>query len=165
MTQCKYAYHSISNLSLSGMDLSNGISLAYIPRITSILTGASSSVPLNFTLNLDVNNPNLSAALLHGLQYMLSIDNVNFTSGTLQQSLDIPAGGSQLLPLVIGLDLNTLLKGESKDAVVNIAKNFIGIGNQPSNVTFRIKPTFMIGNVPVTAPDYIPVSFSFGGGK
>jgi LEA14-like dessication related protein len=165
MTQCKYAYHSISDLSFSGMDLSKGVSLAYLPRITALLTGSSSSVPVNFTLNLDVNNPNASAALLNGLQYILSIDDVTFTTGTLNQSLNIPPSGTQLLPLVIGFDLIALLKGESKDAVVNIAKNFIGIGNKASNISFQIKPTFMVGSVPVTSPAYIPINFAFGGGK
>jgi len=163
MTQCKYDYHSISNLTLSGMDLSKGVSLAYIPQITSILSGKASTVPLNLTLNLDVKNPNQSAALLNGLQYILSIDNVQFTNGTLNQSLNIPAGGNQLLPLQIGVDIATLLKGESKDAVQNIAKNFLGMSDQKSNVTLQLKPTFMIGGQPVVSPVYIPVSFSFGG--
>jgi hypothetical protein len=55
------------------------------------------------------------------------------------------------------------MKSNSKDAVIDIAKNFIGIGNKKSNVKVQLKPTFMIGNVPVTSPVYIPVSFSFGG--
>jgi len=165
ITQCKYDFQSISNLTLSGMDLSKGVSLAYIPQITSILSGSASSIPLNLTLNLDVKNPNQSAALLNGLQYILSIDNVQFTTGTLNQSLNIPAGGNQLLPLQIGVDLATLLKGESKNAVQNIAKNFLGMSNQKSNVTLQLKPTFMIGGQPIVSPVYIPVNFSFGGGK
>lgn len=163
MTQCKYDFNSISNLTLSGMDLSKGVSFTHIPQITSILSGRPSSVPMNLTLNLDVKNPNQSAAFLNGLQYILSIDDVQFTTGTLNQTLNIPAGGTQMLPLQIGLDLATLLKGESKDAVLNIAKNFIGIGNQPSNVTLQLRPTFMIGDRAIPSPVYIPVKFSFNG--
>ncbi len=165
MINCKYDYNSISSLNLAGMNLSNGISLAHLPQITSILTGRATSIPLDFTLNLDVTNPNQSSALLHGLQYILSIDNVQFTTGTVNQSLNIPAGGKQLLPLTIGLDLAALLKGDSKNAVEKIAKNFIGIGNDKSNITIQLKPTFMIGGYPVTAPSYIPVTFAFGGMK
>jgi LEA14-like dessication related protein len=165
MSQCKYEYRSISNLNISGMDLSKGISLTHIPKITAILSGSTKSIPLSFTLNVDINNPNASAAMLQGLQYMLSIDNVDFTTGSVDNALNVPAGGTQVMPLAIGFDLATLLKGESKDAVVNIVKNFLGIGDKASNVTFRIKPTFMIGSVPVTAPAFIPVTFSFGGKK
>ena len=85
MSQCKYTYRSISNLNIAGMDLSKGVSIAHIPRITSLLTGAVQSVPLNLTLNINVENPNTTAAMLQGLQYIMSIDNVNFTSGTIDQ--------------------------------------------------------------------------------
>lgn len=165
LTQCKYDFNSISALNLAGMDLSRGINAMQVLQLTPILTGQATSIPLNFTLNLDVANPNQSAAMLHGLQYILSIDDVQFTTGTVNQSLNVPAGGKQILPLTIGLDLATLLKGETKDAVQNIVKNFIGINNQQSQVTLQIRPTFMIGDRAIASPVYIPVRFSFGGKK
>jgi LEA14-like dessication related protein len=163
MINCEYNYKSISGLTVSGMNLSNGLSVTSIPKITSILSGSASSIPLNFTLNLDVKNPNESAAALNGMQYIISIDDIQFTTGSVNQALNIEAGQSQTLPLTIGVDLATLMKNNSKDAVVDIAKNFIGIGSKKSNVKVQLKPTFMIGSVPVTSPTYIPVSFSFGG--
>lgn len=165
MINCKYDYRSISGLTISGMNLSNGISAAYIPRITSILTGSATSIPLDFTINLDVNNPNQSAAIFNGMSYILNIDGVQFTTGSVNHSMNIAAGQTQNLPLTVGVDLAALMKNESKDAVTNIAKNFLGIGSKKSEVNLQIKPTFMIGNVPVQSPVYIPVSFSFGGGK
>lgn len=163
LINCEYNYKSISGLSISGIDLSKGLSVTSIPKVTSILTGSASSIPLNFTLNLDVKNPNESAAVLNGMQYIISIDDVQFTTGSVNQALNIAGGSSQTLPLTIGVDLASLMKSNSKDAVINIAKNFLGMGSQKSNVSLQLKPTFMIGNVPVTSPVYIPVSFSFGG--
>jgi hypothetical protein len=165
LTQCKYDFNSISALNLAGMDLSKGISAMQILRLTPILTGKPSSIPLNFTLNLDVTNPNSTAAMLHGLQYILHIDDVQFTSGTVNRALNIASGEKQVLPLSIGLDLATLLTGESKDATLNIVKNIAGINDQKLQVTLQIRPTFMIGNQPVASPVYIPVEFSFGGEK
>jgi hypothetical protein len=101
--------------------------------------------------------------MMNGMQYIVSIDDIRFVAGTVDQTLNIGAGQSQTLPLSIGVDLATLMKSNSKDAVVDIAKNFIGIGSKKSNVKIQLKPTFMIGNIPVTSPAYIPVSFSFGG--
>ena len=101
--------------------------------------------------------------MLHGLQYIVSIDDIKFTSGTLNKSLNIPSGETQTLPLTIGIDLATLMKNNSKEAITDIAKNFIGIGSKKSNVTVQVKPTFLIGNAPITSPTYIPVNFSFGG--
>ena len=167
LVNCKYSYNSISNLSVSGMNLStgSGLSLTSIATVTSILTGNASSIPLNFTLNLNVNNPNQSTALLHGMQYILSIDGIQFTTGSVNQSLNIASGQTQTLPLTIGVDLATLMKSNSKDAVVDIAKNFLGMGSKQSTVSLQLKPTFMVNNVAVASPVYIPVSFSFGGSK
>lgn len=163
LINCEYNYKSVTNLSVSGMNLSNGLSLTSIPKITSILNGSASSIPLNFTLNLDIKNPNESAAMLNGLQYIISIDDIQFTTGAVNQTLNIASGQTQTLPLVIGVDLATLMKNNSKEAVTEIAKNFLGIGSKKSNVTLQLKPTFKIGNTPITSPVYIPVSFSFGG--
>lgn len=163
LMSCEYDYKSISGLSVSGVDLSNGLSLTAIPKITSILSGSATSIPLNFTLNLDVKNPNQSAAMLNGLQYIISIDDVEFTTGSVNQSLNIAAGQTQTLPLSIGVDIASLMKSNSKSAVTNIVKNFVGIGSEKSNVKLQLKPTFMVGSIPVTSPVYIPVNFSFGG--
>lgn len=163
MTQCEYNYKSISNLTLSGMNLSKGISAANLPAIISLLNGNASSIPLNFTLNMDVKNPNQTAAAFSGLQYIISIDDMEFTTGQVNQSMNIASGTSQNLPITIGVDLATLMKNNSKTAVGNIAKNFLGIGSEKSNVTVQLKPTFMVGGTPITSPVYIPVSFSFGG--
>lgn len=163
LINCEYSYKSITGLTISGMNLSNGLSVTSIPKITSILSGTATSIPLNFTLNVNVKNPNESAALLHGLQYIVSVDDIEFTTGSINQTLNIASGQTQTLPLTIGVDLAKLMKNNSKDAVTEIAKNFLGIGSKKSNVSLQLKPTFMIGNTPVVSPMYIPVSFSFGG--
>ncbi len=165
MLNCNYSYNSISGLTLSGINVSNGISVAAIPKITSILAGTASSIPLNFTLNLNVNNPNQTEAIFNGMQYILSIDGIQFTSGSVNQTMNIAAGKTQTLPMSIGVDLMQLMNNNSKDAVTNIARNFIGIGSDKSKVTLKIKPTFMIKDVPVSWPSYIPVEFAFGGKK
>ncbi|SHF77439.1 LEA type 2 family protein [Dysgonomonas macrotermitis] len=163
LTQCEYEYKNISNLTVSGMNLSNGISATNLPKLISILGGTASSIPMNFTLNLDIKNPNTATAALNGLQYVISIDDIQFTTGQVNQALNIAGGSTQTLPLNIGVDLATLMTGDSKNAVQNIAKNFIGIGSQQSNVKVQLKPTFVIAGQSITSPVAIPVSFTFGG--
>lgn len=163
MINCNYSYKSISDMKVSGMSLSSGLSVTNIAKVSSILGGNASSIPLDFTLNLNVNNPNQSAASLSGMQYIISIDDIQFTTGTFNQAINIGAGQTQVIPLAIGVDLATLMRNNSKDAVVDIAKNLIGIGSKESKVSVQLKPTFMLGDIPITSPMYIPVSFSFGG--
>lgn len=163
MVNCKYEYQSLSDLSVADINVSKGLSLLDAPKIIGVLSGGMSSVPLGFTVNLAVENPNQSEAMLNGLDYILSIDGVQFTTGSLDRQLSIPAGGTGTLPLAMGFDIATMLKGETHDAVANIVKNFVGIGSDATNVALQIRPSFMVSGYKVTSPIYIPISFSFGG--
>ena len=163
MKNCEYQYKSITNLMVSNMNLSNGISILQVPQILAILNGSTSSIPLNFTLNLDVHNPNPSQAAFQAMQYIIQIDDVEFTNGQLNQPFNVEAGQTQQLPIRIGVDIVTLISNNSQSAILNIVKNFIGLGNEKSNVTVQLKPTFNVGGSRITSPVFIPVSFSFGG--
>lgn len=165
MVNCKYEYQSLNNLMVSGINVSKGLSLMDAPKILGVLTGDKSSVPLGFTVNLGVTNPNATEAMLNGLEYVLAVDGIDFTSGALGNQLSIPAGGTGTLPLAMAFDIATLLKGDTHDAVANVVKNFVGLGNEPSNVTLNIRPSFNVAGYKVTSPVYIPISFSFGGKK
>ena len=165
MKNCEYQYKSITNLTVSGMNISNGISVLQVPQILAILSGSTSSIPLDFTLNIDVHNPNSSQAAFQALQYIIQIDDVEFTNGLLNQPFSVEAGQTAQLPILIGVDIATLISNNSQSAILNIVKNFIGIGTEKSNVTVQLKPTFTIGNSRITSPVFIPVSFTFGGAK
>ena len=165
MRHCEYRYQSITNLTISGMNLSNGISAFQLPQILAILGGTVSSIPLDFTLNLDVHNPNPSQAAFQAVQYIIQIDDVEFTNGMVNQPFSVDAGQTAQLPIQIGVDIATLISNHSQSAILNIVKNFIGVGTEKSNVTVQLKPTFTVGVSRITSPVYIPVSFSFGGAK
>ncbi len=165
MTQCKYAYNSISDLSVSGVNLTSKASLTplNLVKLTNVLTGNATSIPVNFTVHMDVTNPNQSAAMLSRLQYEISIDEIHFTNGTLDQAVNIAPGGTQTLPLTIGVDVATLMQNNSQTALLNIVKNIAGISGEKSTVSVSLRPTFNIAGQLVTSPIAIPVSFSFGG--
>lgn len=163
MVNCKYEYNSISNLSMAGINVSEGLSLTNVAKVTSLLAGNTSSIPLYMTVNLDVTNPNLSTALMNGMQYALSVDGVEFTTGSLVNQFSVPAGETNVLPLVIGFDVAKLMTGETKNAATNAVKNLIGIGDKKSTVTLNIRPSFLVNGYTVTSPVYIPVEFAFGG--
>lgn len=163
MTKCDYEYRDMADITLAGMNFTNGVSPFYVPKVLAILSGKASSIPLDMTFNIDVTNNNASVASLVGIQYSLSIDGVEFTTGKTNQPLVVNPHSSAILPLTVGVDLATLLSGDSKDAVENIVKNFLGVNSQKSNVKLLIKPTFKVGKYPVSSPVYIPISFSFGG--
>ena len=164
LTQCKYDFNSIAGLTLAGINLQNVNSLTSLNAtnllaLTSAFTSKSGSLPLNFTLNLDVTNPGIQTALINGIGYILEIDGRQMTTGALQQKLQIDGGQKAVLPVHMAFDLKQVLSGESLDVIKNLAFNFAGIGNASSDVTVRLKPSFSVGNRTVESPNYIPVSF------
>ncbi len=168
LTQCKYSYSSIGNLTLGGINLQNANGISSLNPVTAaglLAAFGKSTLPLQFTLNLNVKNPNTQTALLNGLQYILEIDNVEMTTGSLDSKLQVAGGQTGLLPLQIGFDLKKALSGQSGDAVKNMAYNFVGLGDRPSNVTIRLKPTLNVGGQSIVSPAYIPVSFTYGKGN
>jgi LEA14-like dessication related protein len=136
-----------------------------IPKVLSILSGNASSIPLNFTLNLDVKNPNSGAAAFQALHYIIMIDDIQFTTGNVQQAFSVGANETKQLPMAIGFDIAELMKNHSKSAITNVVKNILGLSDTPSKVTVQLKPSFKVGEQMFTSPIYIPVSFSFGGKK
>jgi Late embryogenesis abundant protein. len=168
LLQCEYSYNSISGLSLAGVNLQNINSISSLNPLTAAsLLGAFSqqSVPLQFTLNLNVKNPNHQAAILNGLQYILEIDDIEMTTGAVNSQMQIATGQIAQLPVTIGFDLKKAMKGETADAVKNMAFNFVGLGDRSTRVTLKLKPNLNIGGQLLASPIYIPVSFTYGKSK
>jgi len=165
MTQCKYDFNSISNLQLVGVNLQNATSLSSLNPIAAAnliaaFASSSKSLPLDFTLNLNVKNPNTQVALLNGLSYILEIDGLQMTTGFLSEQLQIAPDQTVRLPIGMSFDLRKVMSGESLEAVKNLAFNFAGIGNKASNVTVKLQPSLLIGGQTMRTPGYIPVSFT-----
>jgi LEA14-like dessication related protein len=124
LVNCEYSYRSVSTLTISDMNLSDGLNVLMIPKVLSILSGNASSIPLNFTLNLDVKNPNSGVAAFQSMEYILMIDDVRFANGNFRQPFHVDAGETQILPMMIGFDVAELMKKNTKSAVENIVKFF-----------------------------------------
>ena len=163
LANCDYKYHSITNLTISDMNLSKGLTPLMIPKVLAILSSNTTSIPLNFRVNVDVNNPNSGAAAFQSLLYIISIDDIQFTTGNFTQPFHVNAGETKVLPMDIGLDIIDLMKNNSQTAVMNIIKNFLGLNDTASKVTVQLKPSFRIGEQLFASPVYIPVNFNFGG--
>ena len=162
LTQCEYKYNSISNLSLGGVNFGSNNLVSSALALTSLFT--KSSIPLQFTLNLDVKNPGTQTALLNGLQYMLEIDGLEMSTGSMDSKLQVASGETGKLPINLSFDLKKAMSGQSADAIKNLALNFVGMGSEATKVTFKLKPALTVGGQQLQSP-YIPVSFSYGGKK
>jgi len=165
ITQCRYLIESIANLTLGGINLQNVNNISSLnPLAAANLLAAfatpNGSLPLDFTLNLDVTNPGTQTALLNSANYILEIDGMQMTQGAVNHQIQIGSGQKATLPIDIGFDLKKVMSGHSLDAIKNLAFNFAGIGSSSSNVTLKLQPSLMVGGTPVNSPDYIPISFT-----
>ena len=163
LANCDYKYKSISDITISEINVSKGLSALMIPKLLSILSGNASSIPMDFTLNLDVNNPNTGTAAFQALSYIITIDDIQFTTGNFRQPFSVGAGETKMLPMTIGFDIAELMKKNSRPAIENIAKNILGLGDSSSKVMVQLKPSFKVGEQTFTSPLYIPVTFNIGG--
>jgi lipoprotein len=164
LKDCKYTYRSISNIRVNNEELGLVSGAKLLAQLSS---GKSiSSMPLQFTLNLNVENPNATAAAFQAMEYKVAIDSINFTEGKLMEPFSVNAGEKKTLSVGIGTDIGKLFSGPSRGAMIGIVKNLIGWeSKEQSTVTVQLRPTFNVGGVPITSPLYIPVSFKIGGEK
>ena len=131
LLQCKYDYNSIDNIQIAGINLGKGksVSVLQIASLTTILSGGTlQNIPLSMVINLDVANPNEKAsAFLNGMDYEIELNDMELTSGKLDTPVRIEPGGSQVVPLSIGVDLKNLMNRYSKEKVSGEMSRFIGI--------------------------------------
>jgi len=163
LANCDYKYKSVTDIIISDINVSKGLSALMIPKLVSILSGNASSIPMNLTLNVDVNNPNSGTAAFQAMNYIISIDDIQFTTGNFRQPFSVDAGETKMLPMTIGFDIAELMKKNSRTSIENITKNILGLSDKSSKVTVQLKPSFKVGDQTFTSPLYIPLTFNIGG--
>lgn len=164
-SKCDFRLYTVENINLAGINIEdyksyNDLNLLDVAKISSAL--AKGNMPLSFTLNVQVKNPNPTPAALNKMEWILFIDDIELLDGVSEQRVEVPAnGGISNLPLDIKADLKKVLTGESGEALSNLAFNLTGQGNRPSNVMLKIKPTVYAGGIPIVYPGYISVKNEF----
>ncbi len=166
LSKCEFRLSYVDQLKLAGVNIQqvkklSDLSLLEAAKITTAAVSGS-SLPLNFTLNVEVKNPNAGTAGLTKLDWILFIDDIQMVSGVNEQRVQIPGnGGTGTIPLTIGVNLKEVLKGKSGDAIANFGLNLAGAGNKPTRITLKAKPTIMVGSQYIAYPGYLTVQNEF----
>jgi hypothetical protein len=169
-SKCEFRMASVHNTTLAGVNVQNvrslnDLNLLQAGKITAAY--ASGSLPLNLMLNIDVRNPNPSAAALNSLEWILQIEGKDIVDGTVNDRVSIaPNGGITTLPIRISADLRKIMDKNTAEQNINLGLGLAGQGNQPSpKMTLRVKPSLQIGGATVRYPGYINVNTNFGTGN
>lgn len=158
---CKFNFNSVNHIQMLGIDLSKGMtkeSLNITQAISLAQALANRTLPVSFNLNLDVNNPNAFPASMAKMDYIVSLNEKEVISTTLNQSINVPANGNNTISIPISTDLFQLFSGESADAIVNLAFKMAGASSNPVNVGLKVKPYISIGGQQLAYPDYITLN-------
>lgn len=169
LKDCEFRVGTMENPVLAGVDISRIVtvkdySLEQTGKITkSILQG---TLPLSFTLNIEVKNPNKINASLNRLGYIAYIDKTEIASGSMEEQIVIPAGGGiATIPLKVETDILDLLKKEPINTLLNYTLNLADNGNRPVRVSVKIKPWIKIGVREFEYPGYLTITQDFSTGQ
>lgn len=167
LTQSEYRYNSIAKIQLAGINLNSAadLSVSHLASIATLLAGGSAlqTIPFSMTLNMDVTNPNSTAAFLDALDYAININELEFVTGQMDIPIRIEPGETKVVPIPISMDLKSLMNRYSQERVVNEMSAFLGITPNETTVTVKLWPKLTVGNNTVKVPAAIPVVFNFGG--
>jgi len=165
LSKCEFKLNTIENLTLVGINIQQikGVSdLSWGDAAKVTAAALSNNFPMSFTLNIEVKNPNKSNAALNSLEWILFIDDIQMVNGNVSNRVEIPAnGGTSILPININFDLKQALSGQSGKNVLNFGFNLAGVGNRPTRIMVKAKPTIMVGSIPVQYPGYITIRNEF----
>lgn len=166
-TQSEYRYHSLENIQLAGISLGNAssISVSKLASIATVLAGGSTlqNIPFSMTLNMDVTNPNKSAAFLEALDYAIRVNEMEFVEGKMDTLIHIEAGETKVVPIPINVDLKKVINRYTQQRVTSEMSAFLGITPNEISVTMELWPKFTVGNTLIKSPAVIPVTFNLGG--
>lgn len=165
LSKCNFRLKSIEDTHISGINIQNinsisNLKLTDAAKITNSLV--SDYLPLDFTLNIEAKNPNTREAAVNKLEWILFIDNIKLANGISNKKIIIPPNGcTSTIPLKIHTNLKKVFTKKTTNAILNFAFNVAGIGNKPTSVVLKAKPSIIVFNTPLTYPDYINITYKF----
>jgi len=164
LSKCQFRLASVGDTTLVGIRLQGGSTKIGLGSLLLLQEAfATGSLPLHITLNVEVKNPNASAAGMSRMEWVLYMDGNLLTSGILERSISIPGNnGVGTLPMDVTLDLEKVLSGKTLDSMVNLAMDVAGEGASPTRLTMQVKPSMTVGGQTIRYPGTITVTHEFG---
>lgn len=168
LTQCKFRLASMEDTELASVNVQNknqldDFSFSEMTRIGSAY--AQGNLPIQFTLNVDVNNPNEKVAAMNRMAWTLLIDNKETISGLLDRRVQIEANETATFPIAMSFDLLDFFDSMGRDSLLNLVMNLAGQSDKPTALTLKVKPSIEVAGTMINYPGYIDVDAEFGGSQ
>lgn len=158
---CKFNFNSVDNIQMLGFNLSKGMSKTDL-NITQLATLTNAIInkrlPVTFNVNVGVDNPNSIAASMAKMDYIITLNGKEVVNTSMNQSINVPANGSNIVSIPITTDLFQLFSGETGEAVMNLAFKLAGASSDPVQVGLKVKPYITINGQQLAYPTYITMN-------
>ncbi|MGB4123570.1 MAG: hypothetical protein WBK40_05120 [Bacteroidales bacterium] len=164
LSNCEFKIQNLSDVRLAGVDVSGISNVSEINTLDVLaITNAllSNNLPLTFNLNLLVKNPNQQPASMNRLDWILFIDDMQMLDGSVNERFVAEPQGVGLLPVKINFNLSEVLKGETKDKIINTAIGLVDGSGQSARVMIKLKPSIMVGQHTLMYPKWLEVKHEF----
>lgn len=169
LSKCEFRVVDAENITLGGVPIEGVNSLDDLNPMQIISLGLQAEagmLPLQMNILVEVRNPNSEVAALDKAEWILIVDGFEMTRGTYQERIEIPPhNGVATASVPVSANIVELLAGESNEALMNLALNLSDIGEEPSRITFRVKPYIRVRNRLIPYPNYIDISTEFTSGE
>lgn len=161
LKNCTFNVKNVSDIRMLDVNLNNGmtkndLNITQMTKLTSAIL--QKKLPVTFNVNVSVDNPNSIAASLSKMDYIITLNNKEVVSSTLNKKLSVPANSSGVVSFPISTDLFQLFSGEAADAIVSLAFKLAGASSDPVKLGVKVKPYVSINEQTLAYPDYITIN-------
>lgn len=169
LSKCEFSFHSAQDPVVAGVDvmrIQTYSDLTFLDGQRLASNILQKRLPFGITANVEVKNPGITTAALNHIEWIAFIDDIQISTGKLDQRIEIPgSGGTALVPIRIETDLFEYLQGDNPKTMLNFALNLVDAGGQPTRLSMKIKPSVYVGSTMVPYPDYFTISKEFSSGN
>lgn len=160
LSNCDFEFESLDNVILADVALKDAVSFtdigfSGIRKITSAFK--KDEMILSFLLNVKATNPNPKTAALNRIDWIVYLDKLEMTSGSVNNRVEIESGGEAIIPINIELDLKKVFAEESLKGITNFVFNLLNSSDEASKMAFKIRPSFMVGKKEITYGNFITI--------
>ncbi len=162
---CEFKMKDFAGLNLAGIPLdgSKGISDFGLMDAAKLKTAYDrNELAINWTLNVDVRNPNNSNAAVNSVDWIFLIDNIEVMRGALNQRFAVAGnGGTATMPLNLSVNLNKIFTGKSMKWMFDLAGDMSQESINSKRIQLKIRPAINIGGAQVKLPGYMTVGTTY----
>lgn len=161
LEKCDYRITDATDITVAGTDVrklidGKSVNTLSIPGIA--LGMLRKDIPLRAKLNLEISNPTNNLAAINNFDYIVLINRQEVFNGSVNQSVNIGAGQTTLVPVQVNANIYQFL---TDNKMLNDIGTFIGGATNGSEkkglVTLKIRPSIKVAGGLVKYPGYITI--------